>query len=160
MLDKQTLLNAIIDHFQAEFELLSRAARSTYEAATHEENRAENKYDTRGLEASYLAESQSKRARELQQTVNIYRSLKLRQFGEGQAIAMSALVTLENGQEKRTYFIGPQGGGARVTIGETPVQVITPASPLGRSLLNMEAGDTVEVGPPGSCREFEITSTL
>jgi len=158
-LDKQILLDAIIDQFQAEFELLSRAARTTYEAATHEENRAENKYDTRGLEASYLAESQSKRARELQKTVNIYRSLKLRHFGAGEAIAMTALVTLGDGPEIRTYFIGPQGGGAQVTIEQTRVQVITPASPLGRSLLGLEMGDTVAVGPEGTQREFEIVLT-
>ena len=35
------------------------------EAATNEESKAENKYDTRGLEASYMAQAQSLRVSEL-----------------------------------------------------------------------------------------------
>src|SRR5690606_41710128 len=40
------------------------AAQATREDATHEDNKAENKYDTRGLEASYLAEAQARQAEE------------------------------------------------------------------------------------------------
>ena len=42
-------------HIVAVLELLQRAAQTAYEAATHAENIAENKYDTLGLEASYLS---------------------------------------------------------------------------------------------------------
>ena len=47
-------LQGLVDNAQA-------AVDRAYEAATHEENIAENKYDTLGLEASYLTQGQSRR---------------------------------------------------------------------------------------------------
>ena len=53
-MDKQSLHQALLMRLRADLELLERAAHTAREAATHEESKAENKYDTRGLEASYL----------------------------------------------------------------------------------------------------------
>ena len=157
-MDKQHLLNAIIAHFEGEYTTLAGAARATYEAATHEENRAENKYDTRGLEASYLAESQARRANELRQTVNIYRALEMRSFGEDDAIAMTALVEVDDGQQSKWYFIGPRGGGTAINVDGKSVTILSGASPMGRSLLGNYISDEVETGPVQSRKTLEIVS--
>ena len=142
-MDKQQLKQAIIDHFINEHKTADDAAKTNYEAATHEENRAENKYDTRGLEASYMAASQGKRALELQQTVNIYKALELQTFDEDDEIAMTALITLENESGTMIYFLGPRGGGTRLRVENEIVTIITAAAPLGRKLLGSMVGDEI-----------------
>lgn len=142
-MDKQRLKQAIIEHFLREHRIAGNAAKANYEAATHEENRAENKYDTRGLEASYMAASQGKRALELQQTIKIFQALKIDDFDEDDEIGMTALVTLEAADEAMVYFLAPRGGGTRIDLDGQAVTLITAAAPLGRKLLGGMVGDTV-----------------
>ena len=54
-MNKSKILAAILEKLQSEIDALVRAAKSAHEAATHEESRAEDHHDTRGLEASYSA---------------------------------------------------------------------------------------------------------
>ena len=61
VLDKAKLVETILKSLEKDLEVLREAEKSTREAATHEESKPENEYDTRGLEASYLAGAQSKR---------------------------------------------------------------------------------------------------
>ena len=60
-MDKPHLLALIVATLAHDLDVLTRAAQTAYEAATAEENIAENKYDTLGLEASYLATGQARR---------------------------------------------------------------------------------------------------
>ena len=48
-MDKTCLLAQIVATLEHDLDVLTRAAQSAYEAATAEENIAENKYDTLGL---------------------------------------------------------------------------------------------------------------
>ena len=59
-MDKKRLLEEIIARLRADAAKMKAAALATHEEATHEDNKAESKYDTRGLEASYLAEAQAR----------------------------------------------------------------------------------------------------
>ena len=54
----------IIAALTSELDGYKRSARSAHEEATSEQSKAENKYDTRGLEAAYLAGAQSRQAAE------------------------------------------------------------------------------------------------
>ncbi len=63
-MDKVTLLAQIVATLEHDVDVLRRAAQTAYETATAEENIAENKYDTLGLEASYLATGQARRTAE------------------------------------------------------------------------------------------------
>lgn len=153
MRDKKALVNAIIDHLLADRDAMVAAARSTHEAATHPESKPENDKDTRGLELAYLAGAQAERAREIELGVTEMRLLEVRAF-DGQRVASSALVTLDDGDTETTYFLVPHGGGQRVG----DVVVVTPPSPIGRAILGREAGDTVTIVLRGKPRELTITS--
>ena len=61
IMNKTTVHQLIIDKLRIDLDVAERAAQTAYETATHEENVAENKYDTLGLEASYLATGQARR---------------------------------------------------------------------------------------------------
>ena len=64
-MNKQTVHQLILDKLKIDLDIAERAAQTAYETATHEENIAENKYDTLGLEASYLAAGQARRVEEI-----------------------------------------------------------------------------------------------
>jgi transcription elongation GreA/GreB family factor len=143
--NKRDLLARIVTKLQSELALLTTAALATHAEATDEENKAEDKYDTRGLEASYLAHGQSKAAEEAAQAVAQFQALALRDFAPTEPIGLGALVTLEGGAR---YFVGPRAGGTEVEAQGKTVMVITPQSPLGRQLLGRRQGDavTLELG--------------
>lgn len=154
-MNKRDLLARIVARLQAELALLTTAALATHAEATDEENKAEDKYDTRGLEASYLAHGQSKAAEEAAQAVAQFQALNVRDFTAGEPISLGALVTLD-GREKNFYFVGPRAGGTEVESDGNTVMVITPQSPLGRQLLGRRQGDVLQLEQGGRRSEFRI----
>jgi hypothetical protein len=74
-MNKQTVHQLILDKLRVDLDIAERAAQTAYETATHEENIAENKYDTLGLEASYLAAGQAKRVEEIRQSLALCQNL-------------------------------------------------------------------------------------
>lgn len=156
---KQELLARIIALLQSELELLTQAALATHAEATDEENKAEDKYDTRGLEASYLAHGQSKAAEEAALAVAQFRAMNLRDTAPGEPISLGSLVTVADSLGRKAhYFIGPRAGGTEVPMDEGTVMVITPQSPLGRELLGRRLGDRVVTVLGGKRSELTLVS--
>ena len=144
-MNKPALLQSIIERLTLDLDVAQRAAQTAYETATHEENVAENKYDTLGLEASYLATGQARRMEEIRQGLAKFRALQLRDFRAG--IELGALVALESATGVRQwFFLGPDAAGLKLEFEGCPVMVITPRSPLGQSLLGKEVDDEVSMG--------------
>jgi transcription elongation GreA/GreB family factor len=156
-MNKRDLLARIIAKLAGELEQITNAALATHAEATNEENKAEDKYDTRGLEASYLAHGQSKAAEEAAQAVAQFQALPVRDFGAGEPISLGALVRLD-GRNGSHYFIGPRAGGTEIESGGDPVLVITPQSPLGRQLMGRKQGDTLQLDLGGKRSEFRVSS--
>ncbi len=144
-MDKRAVVSLIIDHLLAELETVAGAEREAREAATHEDTRAEDKYDTRATESSYLADGQARLAAELREAIEQYRVLSVREFQEGEPIALTALVELRQQSFRDLYFIGPRNGGIVVRQDGVEVMVITPQSPLGRALLGRRSGEQVRL---------------
>ncbi|WP_224984155.1 GreA/GreB family elongation factor [Geomonas agri] len=137
----------IIERLTHDLSVLSHAAKAAHEAAIHEENIPDNKYDTLSLEASYVAQGQANRAQELKHALQTYRHLALHSFGEADTIRLTALVTLQDEEgTSKTFFIGPQEGGLKLHVDGEEILVITAASPLGSQLIGKSVGDEVEVG--------------
>ena len=152
-LAKSAVVAAILDQLTAEAELYDRAARAAHAEATDEQSKAENKYDTRGLEASYLARGQSRQAAEVGQALVQFRALSL---GESASVEVGALVQLTAGKDVTWYFLGPRAGGLEVTVEGQEITVITPQSPLGSQLLGRREGDRISLNLGGKKREGRI----
>ncbi|MEX5589036.1 GreA/GreB family elongation factor [Pseudomonas urmiensis] len=149
-MNKTTLLARIVQTLEDDVEVLRRAAQTAYETATAEENIAENKYDTLGLEASYLATGQARRTAEIRQALLTYQRLIMRDYDPARGIQISNLVTLEDEQgNQRLLFLGPQGAGLKIGEGEQMVTVITPRSPLGQLLIGKRVDDEVSLQVAG-----------
>lgn len=157
-MDKRELIASIIAELRLELELLMKAARAAHSEATHESSKAENKYDTRGLEASYLARGQSRQAAETAQAIEEFQKLAVRDFTESDEIDVAALVAVSAKRERNFYFIAPRAGGTEVNLNGTEVLVITPQSPLGQQLVGRKQGDKIKLAIAGTTSEFRIAS--
>ncbi|TDU73133.1 GreA/GreB family transcription elongation factor [Prosthecobacter fusiformis] len=150
---KTAVLTALQIVLAEELEVLTRGARASFAAATDPDSKAENKYDTRTLEASYVARGQAQRVAELQEAVHQFQALA-QQLTESATIRVGSLVTLN---DEFLHFLGPAAGGTEVTIEGQEILVITPASPLGQKLMGKQAGDTVEIG---GGRSFRVSAVV
>ncbi|WP_437881978.1 GreA/GreB family elongation factor [Pseudomonas sp. LRF_L74] len=145
--DKLLLQRQVIERLEADLANAIAAADSARQAATNEESKAENKYDTRGLEASYLAAGQSRRVEEIRQSLQAWRALKMRDYDEGLGIQLGALVWLENDQgQQQCLLLGPDGAGIKLVHGQQSLMLITPQAPLGQQLIGQGIGDRVNSG--------------
>lgn len=159
IIDKPALLQAVRVALAADLDAVSTTQRETHAGATHEESRPENDKDTRALEASYLARGLARRVAELEDAVRRLALVELRDFTAGQAIAATALVGVEDaGGASQRYFVLPAGGGVKVGTGGGEVQVVTPASPLGRLLIGKHVDDEVELRTARGRRTLVITT--
>lgn len=157
-MDKKKLLALFESQVAATLNTLKNSAKAAHEAATHSESKAEDQYDTRGLEAAYLAGAQSKRVSELEALLALFRFVDLRSFTTETPIASTALVELLSEQNKHSYtFLMPQGGGMQAVLDGKTVQVVTPQSPLGEALLGRKVGESIQVDIHRTTKEFEIT---
>ncbi len=158
--DKKGIIRKIVEQLERDLSLIVSAAITAREAATHEESKAEDKYDTRGLEASYLAGAQAKRAAELEQLIYNYRQLEVKNFDDETAIDVTALVELEaeEAAKKNWFFLVPKGIAMSVELDAQKVQVVTVASPLGEELLGRKKGDDFELSTPKQKIAYVITN--
>ncbi len=157
-MNKRAILKKITAKLVAELEVYHRAAQFSRTEATHESNKAENKYDTRGLEASYLARGQSMQAAELEAALVEFEKLGLRKFTADDAIAVGALVAVEVGGETNIYFLGPRAGGTEIEHDKKEILVITPPSPLGEQLTGKRQGEKLQLNFGGSKQTAKIVS--
>jgi len=158
-MNKQALIKKIVAQLAAELEGAHKAARLAHAEATHEQSKAENKYDTRGLEASYLAHGQARQMMEMEAAIAVFENMDGRKFAAGEAIGIGALVELEHDGERIFYFIATRAGGMEVEHEKQEVLVITPQSPLGEQLQGKKQGDILQLklgGTPGKYRVMKV----
>jgi len=151
-------MDMIIAQLLGELNTYAKAARAAHAEATHEQSKAESKYDTRGLEASYLARGQSRQAAELEQAIAKLRALPLREFGDGELADVGAVIELHMNEEKSFYFLLPSAGGTEVLCDGDEFLVITPESPLGKQIMGRKKGDRFQLEIAGARSEYRVVS--
>jgi transcription elongation GreA/GreB family factor len=157
-LDKRVLVQQLVADLEAEIAVLTAAARSAHEAATHEEAKPENDKDTRSVEAAYLAGAQAERVRDLERVSSALSTLPLKEFAADDDVAVSAIVEVSLKGARQWCFIARDGGGRKTRVSGVEIQVVTPVSPLGEALVHARAGEVVEVVTPAGVREYEVCS--
>ena len=155
---KSLLLKKIVASLADSLDVLQKAARASHEEATHESSKAESKYDTRGLEAAYLAGGQARQAREILDSIKLYEALAIKDFAPDEPIGLTALVELEAGGTRSFYFIGPKNGGLEIEHQGREITVITPQSPLGQNLMAKKAGERWTAKSGASSAKYHVVS--
>ena len=157
-MNKPALVRKIIALLHDEVESYARAARAAHAEATDPQSKAENKYDTRGLEAAYLAGAQSRQAAETLAAIEAFEKLQVRNFQAGDEIDLSAVVEVENRGEPMTFFIAPSKGGLEVRVGKKEIMVITPQASLGQLMVGRKCGESFQWSAGTGAAQYRITA--
>jgi hypothetical protein len=144
---KSLLLDLIRSELRASFERLTSAALEAHAAATDPGSKAESKYDTRSLEASYLATGQARQVEELAEAIRMFDGLTLPEFSIDDPIEAGALVEVDLSGETQSFLLAPAAGGLEVDLDGQLITLLTPASALYQKLLGMRAGEALESPP-------------
>ena len=157
-MQKAQLIQQIVASLSESLALLEKAARASHAEATHESSKAESKYDTRGLEAAYLAGGQARQARDISDSIDLYRALPVRDFAPEEPIDLTALVEVDVNGTRALYFLGPRNGGLEIEWKRKEITVVTPQSPLGQNLMGKKAGQRWTATLGGSLAKYHIVS--
>ena len=165
-MNKAQLLKKILAALQTAHEGAVAAAAQAHETATNTENIAENKYDTLGLEAAYLAHGQSIRVAECADNLEAYQKLSTANFSPDTPIKVGSLVHLsrippdlaESHDTEQFVFLGPCAGGLKIDFDGREVFIITTSAPLGQAIIGRCQHDEVEITLTGVRDLYEIVS--
>ena len=156
-MDKFLLKQQVLERLAEDLLQTEQAARVAHETATHEENIAENKYDTLGLEAAYLATGQAQRAEAIRLVMANWRQFRPSPCEASKGIQLGALVCLVDADGQQQHlFLGPDGGSMKLVSGNQLVQVISIEAPLARAMLGKFEGDEVAIQVAQVRRAFEV----
>ncbi len=155
-MDKQKILKTVQEALEEELRRQLAAQEMAATGATHVEAKAESKWDTCGLEQSYLARGHAKLFESLARQVEELRSFVPSCFS-GKPIGAGALLETEVDGETALFFLLYCGGGTEIEVDGREITVITPESPVGAALLGKRQGDaySFRAGMVGKIRLVE-----
>jgi len=145
---KKLLTKKITTHLQQELSILLLAADNAHRAATDDQSIAETQYDTLAIEASYLAEGQSRRVTELKQSIEAFKQLDITEdiVKDNHKVRLGTLVQLsENEAANHWFFLAPAAAGFRCKVAHKNITVVTPYSPIGMALMGKQLDDEIEL---------------
>lgn len=152
----------IYDHLLAKIEADIKEAEQVNDSANayknSEDMKQEGKYDTRAIEAGYLAGAQAKRLEELKLEKRLLESMDIKQFQDSDEIAAGALIELEINSTTQTYFLSNTAGGSMLQVDGKTIMIISVFSPIGDAALSLKVGDSFELETPKEVREYQIKS--
>jgi hypothetical protein len=140
-MDKERILKAVLSELEEDLRRQLAAQETAAAGATHVEAKAETKWDTCGLEQSYLARGHAQQFEALAKQVEELRAFSAPDFS-GKPIGAGALIEAEMSGERIFFVLLNCGGGVELTDDGHEITVITPESPVGTALRDKRQGQT------------------
>lgn len=147
---KKSIHRRFIEQLTTELQSITAVAKKTFATATSEEHKADNKYDTFKLEASFLSRGLARRVEELTQALDSLQMLPLKALSKTSPIQLGALVHLRaHDGETRVLLVGSAAGGETISVDGEEIVIVTSHSPLGQAVLGKTTGDVfdIKIGP-------------
>ncbi|MFM1945280.1 MAG: hypothetical protein RI897_4262 [Verrucomicrobiota bacterium] len=141
---KREVITHIREELENQFNLLKRASNTARADATDEESRARSKYDTQGLEASYLAAGQAERAEEVAAMLTTLNATPFPTYTNKDPIGEGALVETKIAGDTEWFLLAPCAGGLTVKIKRSEVTLLAPGAPLRKQLVGLKKGDEIK----------------
>lgn len=151
-MNKETIVKLIIEKLSCELKSLTSLVGKSKAHANSNEMQAEGKYDTRKVEASYLAGGQAKRLTQIACEINLLQNMNI-------AKKTSISITVGSCFQLNTesiYFLSPQTGAMTINFENQAITIISLKSPIGEAALDLEVNDSFEIEAPQGNREFLI----
>ena len=146
-MSKQQIVKRVAAQIKQQLDTMQEAARVSHEASTGEDAKAESKYDTRGLEASYLADAQAEQCQILTRSLHIFESLTLDDLPAGSSVEPGALVEGTLDGNICYYLLTPCAGGITIEHDGFDLTTLSPDAPLYQNLLDCNVGEKLERPP-------------
>lgn len=140
-MDRKSVVTSILQHLEKEVGFYRELAEKERLNAIDGEIKQEGKYDTRAIEAGYLAGAQKRRLEEVQIEQQKFQSLKLENYSSSSYSLCSLLKLEKDGESAFWVFISPFSGAHELQIDQEKVQVISKETPLAKRILNLEADE-------------------
>ena len=148
---KEELIGKLADQLEQQITVLKKALADSNESANGAETKSEGKYDTRAIEAAYLAEAQAEQIALAEESLGKLKLFSPPPYEATDEIGPGALVEVEKNGEICFYLLAPTGGGLTTDFLGCELTVITPDSRLYQALDEKKLGEQVE--------SFELTVT-
>ena len=152
---KEKLKKQVISKLNEDLNSLKKAAAETRSVSSDDENKQEGKYDTRSIEASYLAEAQADQATQIEESIFKLQNLTLPEEPDTVILGSIAILT-DTEDHDLQFFLLPAGGGISLEYENQPLMVITPESPIGEKIIAKALLDNIEETPIGPVFISEI----
>lgn len=154
-MDKKLIIDFLIESIQSELDKAQQALESTNSYKSGD-MKQEGKYDTRAIEAGYLAGAQQKRVKELEIELALLKKIDQKALEKKSIVSIGSIVDVKGEKGMHRYFILPAGGG----VSYNGVSVITTNSPMGNELIQLEERDSFELESPNGSKVFEVVSII
>lgn len=151
---KEKLITSLKEKVESELLEIKKAFESSRSLATSEEMKSEGKYDTRSIEAGYIAGAQQKRVQELELELGLLDEVNLNHKPD--TVAVGSLVEIEHNNLSRAYFICSTGGGNILRVEGQVIMVISAFSPIGAEVIGLKAGDDFEIEQRGEEKQYLV----
>lgn len=153
---KKKIIEELLLKVRTELSALESASKSAKAYVTDGDIKSDGKYDTRGIEAGYLAGAQEKRVEELKLELQMLEEIPIRDFSKGEEVGIGSLVDLTFKGQTRRYFIASTAGGTMLNIDSTPILVISTFSPIGDAVFGTSLGEEFELETPQELRHYKV----
>jgi transcription elongation GreA/GreB family factor len=137
---KRSVIEALVAQLEKERVVYDRIAAQARLDAIDGEMKQEGKYDTRAIEASYLAGAQKRRLEEIIVEIQTLKALPIVNLERSRSVTVGSLVELQIDGLAKWFFVSPTSGGVDVNTSPS-VKVVSLKSPIGQALLGLESGD-------------------
>lgn len=157
---KQEFLVALLEQVDGELSALRASVAQATDEATHEESKAEGKYDTRAIEAGYLAGAQASRLEAYENQKSVLEQIVAKTKKAYDVVGYGALVAVSTTKGDRKYLFLPFFAGYRLTIEGKECMTLSDQSVLGKTLKGLKVGDGEEYLVGKEPIEIEVTAII
>lgn len=156
--DKINILALIINQLKADITIAENAVKVARDTATHKDCLGSSKYETMGLEASYLAQGQGIRLLELERSLAYFKQLTPQPLD---SIQLGSLVVLnDEHDEQQPFLLAADAGGLKIPYQQHTITVITSKAPLGKAMVGKSTGEDFALKIAGKDRYFKVLSII
>lgn len=156
MVIKSEIRRQLLEKVSQELKVAQEAEATTASYAKDGDVKPDGKYDTRGIEAGYLAGAQSKRVEELKLEQQMIEETPDKSFQATDEVGIGALVDIEFKGQTRSYFVCSTAGGTILNVNGKGVLVISVFSPIGDAVVGCKVGEQFELETPQEVRTYRV----
>ena len=139
---KEQALDALEATIKEKWQDAKKAFDTSRASVTSDQSKQESKYDTRGLEESYLAHGLAQSVMDLEEALSHLNTCRM--SARSETVQLGSLIHCRGTQGQSIYFLlSSSGGGIEAESEGNEVTIITPESPLAKNLTGKVSGESI-----------------